>query len=572
MSKNNSLTLNVLIAEDSEDDALLIKRELHRGGYQANMLRVDSALEMQKALKSHSWDLIITDHNMPSFNSNDALTLCRQHDQNIPFIVVSGSIGEEIAVDTMKSGAHDYVMKNNLTRLLPAIERELREAETRRARQKAEATIRYMAFHDSLTDLINRTEFERRLEDTVKSAQQDADLHCLLYLDLDQFKIVNDSCGHQAGDELLRRISRRLQSGIRDSDILARLGGDEFGVLLRNCPLERAEKVAKDLLKNIKNYLFIWSGRSFRVGVSIGLVPVNGEVPSSELLSIADMACYIAKDLGRNRIHIHSETDKTISHRKGEMQWIQRLQEGMTNNSLLLYRQMIRSLQGISSHHEILLRMQDDNGSLISPDRFIPAAERYNIMPEVDRWVIRHTCEQLEKMHRCDLLNSKNDTLFINLSATSLSDKGLSGYISDQLLLHKISPENIGFEITETAAIVDFDYALNLISELQKLGCKVALDDFGTGMSSFAYLKSLNVDFVKIDGGFVKNMLQNDMDYAIVEAVNKIGHIAGMKTISEYVENEAILKRITKLGIDFAQGWAIECPQPFTLHYSESID
>lgn len=564
MDKSEGSTIKVLIAEDSDDDALLIKRELKRGGYNPSMLRVDSASEMQTALESQPWDLIITDHNMPSFNSNDALTLARQYDQNIPFILVSGSIGEEIAVDAMRAGAQDYVMKDNLARLLPAIERELREAVNRRERQKAEATIRHMAFHDSLTDLINRAEFERRLENAVIAAKRDGVLHCLFYLDLDQFKLVNDSCGHIAGDELLRRITRRLQSSIRDSDTLARLGGDEFGVLLKNCPREQAEKIAQELLKNIQDYIFIWSDSSFKIGVSIGLVQIDGEISPTELLSIADMACYAAKDLGRNRVHIYSESDQTLCQRKGEMQWIQRLQESMANNSLVLYHQQIKSLQAGTSHSEILLRMLDDDGSLIYPDCFIPAAERYNIMPEVDRWVIQHASEQLKKRHETNLLPIENDTIFINLSATSLSDKNLSRYIKDQLKHYSIQPRNIGFEITETAAIADFDYAINLITELQSFGCKVALDDFGTGMSSFSYLKSLNVDYVKIDGGFVKNMLDSEMDCAIVEAVNKIGHIAGMKTIAEYVENEALLKCLAKLGVDFAQGWTVEYPKPFS--------
>ena len=563
MHGNELPVIKVLIAEDSEDDALLIKRELTKGGYTPIMHRVESACEMEKALDSQDWDLIITDHNMPSFDSKDALILCKKHGGHTPFILVSGSIGEEIAVDAMRSGAHDYVMKNNLTRLLPAIRRELKEAENRRAHQKAEATIRYMAYHDSLTDLINRGEFERRLEESVQSARVERELHCLLYLDLDQFKLVNDSCGHLAGDELLKRITRRLQAKTRDSDTLARLGGDEFGVLLKNCPLDRAELIAQTLLESIQNYNFIWANSSFKVGVSIGLVQVNGEIESTELLSIADMACYVAKDQGRNRIHVYSESDETVSLRRSEMQWIQRLQESMANNSLVLYRQQIKSLQGHSSHHEILLRMRDDDGTLITPDRFIPAAERYNIMPTVDLWVIEHACEQLEKLAKAKSVKAKNDTIFINLSATSLSNSKLASYIEDQLLRHKIQPEKVGFEITETAAITDFDNAMNLITALQSLGCRVALDDFGTGMSSFSYLKSLNVDYVKIDGSFVKNMSDNEMDHAIVDSINRIGHIAGMKTIAEYVENDSIVKQLTELGVDFAQGWAIERPQPF---------
>ena len=565
MHGNKSHVIQVLIAEDSEDDALLIKRELTRGGYDIRMLRVDSATQMQRALESQSWDLIITDHNMPSFDSIEALELANQYGNHTPFILVSGSIGEEVAVDAMKAGAHDYVMKNNLARLLPAIERELKEAENRRAHQEAEALIRHMAFHDSLTDLINRVEFERRLEESVQAAITDGEAHALLYLDLDQFKLVNDSCGHMAGDELLKRITRRLQAAIRDSDTLARLGGDEFGVLLKNCPLDRAKSIARGLLETIQSYTFIWSGNSFKIGVSIGLVQVKGDIPSTELLTLADMACYVAKDEGRNRIHVTTDSDSTISRRQGEVQWIQRLQEGMANDNLVLYRQHIQSLQSASSHSELLLRMVDHDGAIIGPDRFIPAAERYNLMPEVDRWVIQHAFQQFRLQHPPGSHNQAFNTLFINLSASSLSDADLVNFIRKQLEQHAIAPHSFGFEITETAAITDFDNAIKLISALQDLGCKVALDDFGTGMSSFSYLKSLNVDFVKIDGSFVKNMLENEMDCAIVESVNKIGHIAGLQTIAEYVENDAIMQRLSELGIDYAQGWAIHRPEPFTL-------
>jgi diguanylate cyclase (GGDEF)-like protein len=564
MHGNESRVIQVLIAEDSEDDALLIKRELTRGGYDTHMVRVDSAPQMQQALQNQSWDLIITDHNMPSFDSIEALELANTYGDHTPFILVSGSIGEEVAVDAMKAGAHDYVMKNNLARLLPAIERELKEAENRRAHQEAEALIRHMAFHDSLTDLINRAEFERRLDESVQSATTDGEAHALLYLDLDQFKLVNDSCGHMAGDELLKRITRRLQSAIRDSDTLARLGGDEFGVLLKNCPLERAQNIARGLLDTIQSYTFIWSGNSFKIGVSIGLVQVKGDIPSAELLTLADMACYIAKDEGRNRIHVTTDSDSSISRRQGEVQWIQRLQEGMANDNLVLYRQHIQSLQKTPSHSELLLRMLDHDGSIIGPDRFIPAAERYNLMPEVDRWVIEHAFSQFKLQHPAGATNQPFNTLFINLSASSLSDRELVTYIQKQMEQYNIAPQNFGFEITETAAITDFDNAISLIFALQKLGCKVALDDFGTGMSSFSYLKSLNVDFVKIDGSFVKNMMENEMDCAIVESVNKIGHIAGLQTIAEYVENDAIMQRLCELGIDFAQGWAIHRPEPYT--------
>ncbi len=566
MGGTESQPIRVLIAEDSEDDALLIIRELHIGGYAPETERVDSAADMQSALETKSWDLIIADHNMPGFDSHEALALAQQNDPNIPFILVSGSIGEEVAVDAMKAGAHDYVMKANLARLLPAIDRELREAANRRAHQVAEATIRHMAYHDSLTELHNRAEFERRLDAAVETARLEGETHVLLYLDLDQFKLVNDSSGHLAGDELLRRLARRLQRGIRESDTLARLGGDEFGVLLKSCPLERAIPIAQGLLNSIRDYRFIWGERSFKVGASIGLVRISGNEDISSLLSLADMACYAAKDRGRNRIHVYTEGDEALLLRRGEMQWIQRLQDAIANNKLMLYRQRIQAQQGAVSHNELLLRMWGEDSELITPGRFIPAAERYNMMPEIDRWVIHNACKELKGNRQGRQPSAVEGATFINLSATSLSDDGLVVYISDQLRSHDIAPDCVGFEITETAAIADFDCAMRLIKALRKYGCKVALDDFGTGMSSFSYLKSLEVDFVKIDGGFVRSMLDDQMDSAIVESINRIGHVAGIQTIAEFVENRAILKRLNKLDVDFAQGWAVERPQPFTRH------
>jgi diguanylate cyclase (GGDEF)-like protein len=557
-------SLRILIVEDSEDDALLLLRELRRGGYVPSTSRVDSATDMQTALKQQDWDLIIADHNMPSFDSQEALALAKQHDPNTPFILVSGSIGEEVAVDAMKAGAHDYVMKDNLTRLLPAIDRELREAANRRAHQAAQATIRHMAYHDSLTELLNRAEFERRLNAAVQSARQSAEIHALLYLDLDQFKLVNDSCGHLAGDELLRRLARRLQRGIRESDTLARLGGDEFGVLLQRCSLEHAKQLAQGLLDSIRDYRFIWGDRSFKVGASIGLVRVDGAADGANLLSLADMACYAAKDRGRNRVHVYVEGDQQLSLRRTEMKWIQRLQAAMSNDQLHLYRQRIQALHGPTHHCELLLRMQDEQGQLITPSSFIPAAERYNLMPEIDRWVIRHACAQLHRQQRENPYPPHAGAMFINLSATSLNDEALIAFIRDQLHNQGIPPGRICFEITETAAIADFDYALRLIQDLRELGCKVALDDFGTGMSSFSYLRSLDVDFIKIDGEFVHSMLEDKMNQAIVDAVNTIGHIAGIQTIAEFVENTAILNQLTRMGLDYAQGWAVAQPQIFS--------
>ena len=560
MDEAESTPLRVLIAEDSEDDALLIVRHLRHGGYDPRIKRVDSARDMQLALAEHSWDLIITDHNMPGFDSLEALELVKTHDPNLPFIMVSGSIGEEIAVDVMKSGAHDYVMKGNLARLLPAIERELREANNRRAHQEAEARIRHMAYHDSLTGLVNRAEFERRLEQTLKEAQQSEESHALLYIDLDQFKLVNDSCGHAAGDELLRRLTRRLQAGVRGSDSLARLGGDEFAILLQNCPLDQARELAQGLLESISRYHFVWEDRTFRVGASAGLVSLSRDKNAQTLLSMADMACYAAKERGRNRVHVFQEGDAELNQRRGEMVWLQRLQSALNDGGLLLYSQRIQSLQNAGEHYELLLRLQDEDGGIVTPDCFIPAAERYNLMPEIDRWVIAKACEQLSNIS----FETQESCHFINLSALSLNESGLITYIREKLSANDIPPARVGFEITETAAIADFDCALDLIRSLREHGCKVALDDFGTGMSSFSYLKNLEVDYLKIDGTFIRNMFEDKMDAAIVEAVNAIGHIAGMQTIAEFVEQDAHIGHLARLGVDYAQGWAVGHPKPFT--------
>jgi len=555
--------LKVLIVEDSEDDTELLLRQLQQGGYKLFSRRVDCAADMQITLEREEWDLILADHNLPGFSSTEALKLSKAHDPNIPFILVSGSIGEEIAVDAMKSGAHDYVMKSNLSRLVPAINRELGEAKNRRDHQAAQAKIRHMAFHDSLTGLYNRAEFEKRLFN-ILSINQENTTHALLYIDLDQFKVVNDSCGHLAGDALLNRLSKCLQKSVRDSDTLARLGGDEFGVLLHNCPIDKAETIAQQILATIRDYVFIWGERNYKVSASIGLIQINGDEELTEILSLADMACYAAKDSGRNRIHVHTESDHALSLRRGDMQWLQRLKDAMNHHGLLLYRQKIKALHGDSSHSELLLRMLDEDGTIIPPDSFIPAAERFNLMPEIDRWVIRHACEQVSLMHS-QKKTEELDLLFINLSATSLSDGGLTDYIQEQLIEFNLPAKQFGFEITETAAITDFDCALNLIKTLRKMGCKVALDDFGTGMSSFSYLKSLKVDFIKIDGSFVRSMLDDKMDQAFVEAVAKIGHIAGIKSIAEFVETDAIEQQLIKLGVDFAQGYAIERPHMFTI-------
>lgn len=431
---------------------------------------------------------------------------------------------------------------------------------------EATSRLSYQASHDALTGLPNRREFELRMERALLSAREQNLAHTLCYLDLDQFKVVNDTCGHVAGDELLRQIAALLQSRLRDRDTLARLGGDEFGVLLQNCSLEQAQPIAELLQTLVKEYRFAWQDKSFTIGVSIGLVPISAESENlSNLLRYADTACYAAKDRGRNRVHVYKAEDAELVKRQGEMQWVTRIARALEENRLRLYAQPILSLNphtAVDHHYEILLRMLDDDGELVLPMAFIPAAERYNLMTSIDRWVIGAA---FSAFHQLFPHATEGQSLCtINLSGQSLCDEKFLALIERQFVLNKVPYDAVCFEITETAAITNLTEAIHFIHTLKAKGCKFSLDDFGSGLSSFTYLKNLPVDFLKIDGAFVKDMESDPMDRAMVESINHIGHVMGLKTIAEFVESEAIHAHLKNIGVDYVQGnWLIE-PQPLS--------
>jgi diguanylate cyclase (GGDEF)-like protein/PAS domain S-box-containing protein len=419
----------------------------------------------------------------------------------------------------------------------------------------------HQASHDPLTHLINRREFENRLRHALESAHSDNKHHALCYLDLDQFKVVNDTCGHIAGDELLKQLGAQLLQRVRDTDTLARLGGDEFGVLLEGCPLDKAREIADILRQSVKEFRFVWEGNSFEIGVSIGMVPITEDSGTlSEVLSAADAACYVAKDLGRNRVHVYQADDKEMARRHGEMQWVSRITRAFEEDRFTLYYQTILPLDDhddSTAWGELLLRMRDESGNIVPPMAFIPAAERYNLMPTLDRWVIRSGFLVLGPARSRDL-----GRLNINISGQSLSDEYFLDFVVEQIEHHSIDPTRICFEITETAAIANRAKALNFISELRSRGCKFALDDFGSGLSSFAYLKNLPVDYLKIDGHFVRGIADDPISDAMVESVNHIGHVMGIKTIAEFVEDDRVLQRLRELGVDCAQGYWISKPCP----------
>lgn len=419
----------------------------------------------------------------------------------------------------------------------------------------------YHASHDSLTGLINRREFERRLEQALKVAKEQSTEHTLLYFDLDQFKIVNDTCGHLAGDELLRQLTTILQAKLRKNDTLARLGGDEFGLLLENCPTEPALRLAELMKKTIREFRFAWQDKFFTLGASIGLVTFSdGEENLADILRTADAACYLAKDKGRNRIQVYTPDDLGLTQRRGEMGWVWRIQKALEDHRFMLYSQKILRVASPEDgdHYEILLRMKDEAGMVIPPMAFIPAAERYGLMPQLDRWVIKTAFAQRKQRHP---LGNSAGTCAINLSASSISDDNFYEFVAEQLHLYQVPPAEICFEITETSAIANLSQAIEFIRKTKELGCRFSLDDFGSGMSSFTYLKHLPVDYLKIDGEFIKDMMENPIDQAMVEAINSIAHVMHIETIAEFVENDAILDALRRIGVDYAQGYGIEKPR-----------
>lgn len=430
------------------------------------------------------------------------------------------------------------------------------------ARKYAEDKINYQAAHDSLTGLISRREFESRLQHVLDSSDSNSE-HALCYLDLDQFKVINDDCGHLAGDEFLHQLANILQSKVRKGDTLARLGGDEFGLLMEHCPVGEAVRVAESLRKSVEEFRFAWEKKNFSVGVSIGLVPIiSGKSNVKDVLGAADAACYAAKDAGRNRIHIYNPQDVELAKRRGEMKWVTKIKDAIDENRLRLYVQPIVALFGEKKdkkHYECLVRMIDEDGKIILPGAFLPAAERYDLSTRIDWWVFESAYAWLEKRPG----KSKGLTsCSINLSGHSLGNEEFLQFVVKKIGDGNVLPSSICFEITETVAISRLSKAINFMEVLKDKGCFFALDDFGSGVSSFGYLRNLPVDFLKIDGMFVRDMVDDPIDLEMVRSINEIGHVMGKKTIAEFVENKEILACLKKLGVDYAQGYHLGRPRP----------
>jgi diguanylate cyclase (GGDEF)-like protein len=428
---------------------------------------------------------------------------------------------------------------------------------------QATARLVYQASHDALTGLINRREFEQRLERTLLTALQQGREHALCYMDLDQFKVINDTCGHVAGDELLRQLALLLKGNLRERDTLARLGGDEFALLLENCSIHDALEVADAFRAEVQRFRFKWADRIFAVGMSVGMVAINRDSGTvASLLSAADAACYVAKDRGRNQIHVYESRDIDLVRHRGEMQWVTRIQHALEEGRLRLSWQEIRRTDGSVEtvrHVELLLRMVDDDGSEILPMAFIPAAERYAIMPSLDSWVIEETLRLCQRY----MSGYGGHCLFaVNLSGASLKDPAFRSMLLACLQANPALGPHLCFEITETAAIGNLAVVNEFIDGMREFGCSFALDDFGSGLSSFTYLKNLKVDYLKIDGAFVRDIMNNAIDRSMVEAIHRIGHQMGLKTVAEYVESDQTLALLRQIGVDYVQGNGIHSPEP----------
>ncbi len=441
-------------------------------------------------------------------------------------------------------------------------------------RQMAEK-INYQATHDPLTGLMNRNAFELKIQHLLEDPFNDRDgsEHALLYLDLDQFKVVNDTCGHAAGDALLCQLSSLMQSRLRAGDTIARLGGDEFAIILPHCPLDRALHCAEKIRQAVQEYRFLWHGNTFSVGVSIGLVPFRGgQQNHQDIMAAADQACFAAKDRGRDRVHVYQPDDKELARRRQEMNWVAKIHRALERNAFELFYQTIELVREGSktlTHYEILLRMRDEAGDLVPPGAFLPAAERYDLMGLIDRWVIQHFFlwlaahpAHLRELHLAG----------INISGISVSDPHFLAFLTNQFKVTGIPAVKICFEITETVAIANLSQAKEMIQALKELGCCFALDDFGSGMSSFGYLKHMPVDYLKIDGGFVRDIANDPIDYALVKSINEIGHIMGKLTIAEFVENGEILANLREIGVDLAQGYGISKPKPISNLVENHLD
>src|SRR5579884_1474710 len=546
--------LRVLFIEDSEEDMLLLIRELQRGGYDPTVERVDTATAMLAALKKQPWDLIITDYNMPQFSAPAVLSVLKESGSDLPCIIVTGSQGEETAVATMKAGANDFILKSNLSRLVPAVARELRDTELRQEQRRTERAIQHLAYYDTLTDLPNRTLLQDRLQQAILSARRDGKSLALLVMDLDRFKEINNFLGHHYGDLVLQQVGPRLREVLRESDTIARLGGDEFAVLLLSIGLEGAVLTAQKILKHFLSP-FVVDCLSLEIGASLGiaLFPEHGE-DANNLMRRADMAMYAAKQENAGYAVYSPKHEKQNS---SHLLLMGDLRHAVDRDELFLVYQpkidlQTRSIIGV----EALVRWQHPSRGLIPPDQFIPLSEQGGLIKPLTLWVLNAALMQCRAWRQAGLHLS----VAVNLSARNLLDPELSVQIARLLQRYELEAQWLHLEITESVIMADPVRAMEILNQLNKMGICLAIDDFGTGYSSLGYLKKLPVDEIKIDKLFVKEMAVEEDDAIIVRSTIDLAHNLGLKVVAEGVESQEILDRLIILGCDAAQGYFINRP------------
>ncbi len=554
-----SVPLRVLLVEDSADDAELVLRALRRGGYQPEHRRVDTPEDMARALDDYDWDIVLADYAMPRFSAFDALSMVQERGLDIPFIVISGTIGEEIAVQAMKAGAHDYLMKDNLARLVPAVERELREADERRARRVAEETVWHQAYHDALTGLPNRWLLVDRLTQAIAYARREGAHVALLFLDLDRFKLVNETLGHTVGDELLRLVADRLHEGLREGDTLARPGGDEFAVVLAGVEApEEAARVAEDLVRRLDAPLRV-QGRDFHLGATVGvaLFPEHGQDPET-LLKNAEAAMYAAKQEGGGTVRWYEpHMDTAVEDR---LMLENELRRALRQDELVVYYQPQVSLtDGSLVGVEALVRWQHPERGLVPPMRFIPLAEETGLICPLGEQVVAKAAADVARLRAAGVALPR---LAVNVSACQLRQPDVPRRLAELVRAAGVDPAMLEIEITESALMQATETASEILRGLRGMGMRIAIDDFGTGYSSLTYLKRFPVDALKIDQAFTRQVTSQSDDAAIVEAILAMARSLRLATVAEGVETEAQREWLAARGCDAMQGFLLSPPVP----------
>jgi diguanylate cyclase (GGDEF)-like protein len=546
--------LRVLHIEDSEMDAQLLLRELRRGGYEITFERVDTAAAMMATLARAEWDIVISDYTMPNFSGPAALKLLQESELDLPFIIVSGSIGEDIAVAAMKAGAHDYIMKNNLTRLIPAIEREMREAIIRRERRQVEALIQHLAYYDPLTDLPNRTTLLDRLQQAILAGLRENKTVALLLIDLNNFNEINNTLGHHNGDMIIQGIGPRLKNLTRQSDTIARLEGDKFAMLLPGAGVEGATLIANKIMKALEEP-FLLEKLTLEVGVSIGIAiyPDHG-LDASAIMQRADVAMYLAKQAGDEYFIYASEKDE---YKPNRLALMGELRQAIDRDQLfLLYQPKIDMKSCSLSGVEALVRWQHPQRGLIPPDQFIMLAEKTGMIKQLTLWVLNAALRQSRAWHQDGIQIS----VAVNLSARNLQDIQFPNLVKGLLETWKVPSSRLDLEITESTIMMDPLRAMDILTRLNQMGVRLSIDDFGTGYSSLGYLKKLPVDEIKIDKSFVMRMAADKDDAMIVRSTVDLAHNLGLKVVAEGVENQDVWEKLSALGCDTAQGYYMSRP------------